>query len=180
MEFKLRDIVLSNDITGNSVKDTIKEIIDINHYDDEKALDYGGWDRKPIQLFINSFGGSVYDGLALIDIMKQSKAPVHTVCVGSCMSMGFWVWLSGAKRLIGENATLMYHDISIWAWDKLEGVKQEVKEAERLQKMHINAITSTSSVTKDILQDYITRKAEWYIPPEEALRLKLADDFYTK
>lgn len=82
-----RDLLLSDRISQGTVKDIIKDIFEINFDDDEKEEIYKDWERKPIQLFINSYGGSVYDGLALIDVIKRSKTPVHTVCIGSCMSM---------------------------------------------------------------------------------------------
>ena len=106
-EHHKRDLLLSDRISQSTVKDIIKDIFEINFDDDEKEEIYKDWERKPIQLFINSYGGSVYDGLALIDVIKRSKTPVHTVCIGSCMSMALWVWLSGAKRFVGESATLM-------------------------------------------------------------------------
>ena len=177
-EVKYRKILLSENITSLSVKDVIKDIMDINYYDDLKEADYKDWEREPIKLFINSFGGSVYDGLGLIDIIKQSKTPVHTISIGSSMSMGLWIYLAGHKRFVGENATLMFHDISTVVWDKTEGIKQEVKEMERLQTMLSQHITSTSLVKQETLDDYITRKAEWYIPADEAIKLKLSDGYY--
>lgn len=173
-----RKILLSENINAASVQAIITKIMEINNDDDLKESDYKDWERKPIKLFINSFGGSVYDGLALIDIIKQSKTPVHTISIGSSMSMGFWIFLAGHKRYIGENATLMFHDITTWIWDKSETMKQELNEVLRLQKILCNEIISTSSVKQATLDDYITRKAEWYIPAEEAIKLKLANGYY--
>lgn len=175
---KERSILLSEEITANSVKEVIEKIIDVNNDDDEKEEDYKNWERKPIKLFINSFGGSCYDGLALIDIIKQSKTPVHTISIGSSMSMGLWIYLAGHKRYVGEHATLMWHDITTWVWDKLEGVQQELDEALRLSKMYYNEMINTSMVKQETLDDYINRKAEWYIPAAEAIKLKLADGYY--
>lgn len=153
-------------------------LFEINEDDRQKEELYKNWERTPIKLFINSYGGSVYDGLALIDVIKRSKTPVHTICVGSCMSMAFWIWLAGAKRLVGERATLMFHDISTFAVDKTEGIKQELTETLRLQKMLVSEIVGCSVVEEETLQDYITRKAEWYIPAAEAISLKLANGYY--
>ena len=175
-----RKILLSENINATSVKDVITKIMEINEDDNLKEADYKDWERKPIKLFINSFGGSVYDGLALVDIIKQSKTPIHTISIGSSMSMGFWIYLAGHKRYVGENATLIFHDITCWTWDKSEGIKQELNEVLRLQKMLGNEITSTSLVKQETLDDYITRKAEWYIPADEAIKLKLADGYYTE
>lgn len=177
-EEKYRKILLSDTIASVSVKDVIKEIMEINRDDDLKTRDYIDWERKPIKLYINSFGGSVYDGLALVDVIKQSNTPVHTICIGSAMSMGFWIYLAGEKRYVGENSTLMFHDISSWIWDKSETIKQELKEILRLQEMLLNEIQSRSLVKKETLDDYIIRKAEWYIPSDKAIKLKLADGYY--
>ena len=173
-----RDLLLSDRISQGTVKDIIKDIFEINFDDDEKEEIYKDWERKPIQLFINSYGGSVYDGLALIDVIKRSKTPVHTVCIGSCMSMALWVWLSGAKRFVGESATLMFHDVSLFAYEKTERIKQELNEMIRLQDMLVSEIVGKSMIKEETLRDYISRKAEWYIPATEAITLKLADKYY--
>ena len=177
-EHKKRDLFLSDRISQGTVVNTIEAICAINEDDDKKAEIYKDWQRSPIRLFINSFGGGVYSGLALIDVIKMSKTPVHTICIGSCMSMALWIWLSGEKRFIGEHGTLMFHDISAFTYDSTEGIKQELEEMLRLQAMLIGEITEKSLVKEEKLRDYVTRKAEWYIPAPEALSLKLADEYY--
>ena len=94
------------------------------------------------------------------------------------MSMALWVWLSGAKRFVGESATLMFHDVSLFAYDKTEGIKQELNEMIRLQEMLVSEIVGKSMVKEETLRDLISRKAEWYIPANEAITLKLADKYY--
>ena len=63
-------------------------------------------------------------------------------------------------------------------WDKSETLKQELAEVLRLQELLIKEITSKTVIDESKLRDYITRKAEWYITPEEALKLALAHDYY--
>lgn len=179
-ERKSRNIIISNDISQASIGEIIKTIFEINEEDDILCKYYKKCKRTPIMLFINSFGGSVYDGLALVDVIEQSKTDVYTICIGSCMSMSLWIWLSGKKRLIGKNATLMFHDITGFVYDKIEVIKQELTEFERFRNMYIKYITDKSLVTEKQLQDYIERKAEWYISAEDAIKLKLADDYYIK
>ena len=177
-EHKKREIFISDRISQGSVRDVIKDIFDINADDDQKEKIYKDWERTPIKLFINSYGGSVYDGLALVDVIKHSKTPVYTICIGSCMSMALWIWLAGEERLVGERSTLMFHDLSVFAVDTTEGIKQELIEMLRLQNLLITEITQKSSITEEMLNDYITRKADWYIPADEAIKLKLADRYY--
>ena len=53
--------------------------------------------EKDIYLYINSPGGSVYDGLGIFDTMQHIKPDVHTVCVGLAASMGAFLLCAGTK-----------------------------------------------------------------------------------
>lgn len=64
---------MSARISQNAVKEIIQEIFEINYDDDKKEEIYKDWEREPIRLFINSYGGSLYDGLALVDTLKEAK-----------------------------------------------------------------------------------------------------------
>ncbi len=173
-----RNLVLSDEITSGSIKPIIDKIMDINYDDDLKSQDFCDWKRKPIYLFINTNGGNVYDALALIDIIQHSKTPIYTVALGWCMSAGLWIFTAGAKRIVGQNATLMFHDVQTWIADKTVGIKQELCEAQRLSQKYCDAITRVSTITQAELQHYIDTKGEWYIPAEEALKRALAEEYY--
>ena len=69
---------------------------------------------KDIQMYINSPGGSVTDGLAIYDTMQYIKADVSTICVGMAASMGAFLLSSGAKgkRIALPNAEIMIHEQS--------------------------------------------------------------------
>ena len=66
---------------------------------------------KEIQLYINSPGGSVTDGMAIYDTMQYIKCDVSTICVGMAASMGAFLLSSGTKgkRLALPNAEIMIH-----------------------------------------------------------------------
>lgn len=177
-EAKKRDLLICECISEHSIKAVIESIFEINNDDAQKEKIFRDWKREPIRLFINSLGGSVYYGLALVDIIKQSKTPVHTICIGSCMSMALWVWMAGQQRFIGENSTLMFHDLSCFTYNTTEGIKQELSELTRLQVALVEEIVSNSMVKEEVIRDYITRKADWFIPAKEAVSLKLASGFY--
>ena len=70
------------------------------------------------------------------------------------MSMALWVWLSGAKRFVGESATLMFHDVSLFAYDKTEGIKQELNEMIRLQEMLVSEIVEKSMITEERRKEF--------------------------
>jgi ATP-dependent Clp protease protease subunit len=67
--------------------------------------------RKPIQIYINSYGGYVNDMWSIIDIILNSKTPIHTYCTGYAQSAAFELFLSGHRRYMTKHAKLMYHQI---------------------------------------------------------------------
>ena len=173
-----RTLLLSGEVDNETVKPIITAIMDINRDDDLKEEDYRDWERTPILLFLNTNGGSCYDAWALVDIIKASKTPVHTIALGWCMSAGLLIFTAGHKRLTSANATLMYHDVFGGSRGKTELIRQELDECKRLSQKYCDAITEISLIKQEQLDDYINRKAEWYIPAEEAVKLKLADGYY--
>ena len=174
-----RKLYLKENVDEKSVMPLIEAIHRINDDDAEKEKEYIGWEREPIQLYIYTYGGVCYAGFALIDAIRASKTPVHTIVLGTAMSMGIFIFNAGHKRLIGEHATLMYHDVSLHLDNEMtEGIKIELAEGLRLQKMGIQFLTEYSLVEESVINDYINRKADWFIPAEEAIRLKIADAYY--
>jgi ATP-dependent Clp protease protease subunit len=176
-----RKLYLKENVDEKSVMPLIEAIHRINDDDAEKEKEYNGWEREPIKLYIYTYGVVCYAGFALIDAIRASKTPVHTIVLGTAMSMGIFVFNAGHKRLIGEHATLMYHDVSISTGmngEMTEGLKIELDEALRLQKMGSDFLMEYSLIEESVLKDYINRKADWYISAEEAIRLKIADAYY--
>jgi ATP-dependent Clp protease, protease subunit len=171
-----RTIMISDQIGRESVSDAIKSILNINRNDDEMDHVYRDWQRPPILLYLNTYGGSVYDGLSLINAIETSRTPIHTIAIGSAMSMGLFILVSGQKRFAGQYSTIMYHQLSDFAWDKLEGIKDQVKEAERIEKICESILYRRSNVPEQTIEQHKKNKSEWYIPAEEALSLGIIDE----
>jgi ATP-dependent Clp protease protease subunit len=168
-----RNIVLSSDITASSVADIIESILDINTLDDELEEDLQDYDREPIKLVVNSFGGSVYDGFALIAAIEHSKTPIHGYCYGSAMSMGFIIYISTHVRFAHKTATLMYHEISDMFWGNITNAKQNLKECDRLQKVYDDYVLSRTKIPVDKMSEYKARKEDWYMSAQEAAKYKI-------
>jgi len=168
-----RNIVLSSDITAASVGDIIEIIMDINTFDDELEENLQNYHREPIKLVVNSFGGSVYDGFALIAAIEHSKTPIHGYCYGSAMSMGFIIYIATHVRFAHKTSTLMYHEISDSFYDNITGAKQNLKECERLQKVYDDYVLSRTKLPIDKMDDYKNRKEDWYMSAQEGLKYKI-------
>jgi ATP-dependent Clp protease protease subunit len=168
-----RNIVLSSDITAASVGDIIEIIMDINTFDDELEENLQNYHREPIKLVVNSFGGSVYDGFALIAAIEHSKTPIHGYCYGSAMSMGFIIYIATHVRFAHKTSTLMYHEISDYFWGNITETKQNLKECERIQKVYDDYILSRTKIPVQKMNEYKDRKEDWYISAQEGLKHKI-------
>jgi ATP-dependent Clp protease, protease subunit len=97
--------------------------------------------KKDISLYINSPGGSVYAGMAMLDTMNYIKPEVSTICVGMAMSMGAVLLAAGApgKRFALPNSKVMIHQPSSGfqgtAADIEITAKEALKTREALEKL---------------------------------------------
>jgi ATP-dependent Clp protease protease subunit len=123
--------------------------------------------KKDISLYINSPGGSVTAGLAIIDTMNHLKNDVSTVCVGLAASMGAVILSSGAKgkRFVLPNAEVMIHQPSGGAEGMASDIeisaKRIVKNREVLNKiLSKNTGQPMSKIEKDVDRDFFMDAAE--------------------
>jgi ATP-dependent Clp protease protease subunit len=171
-----RLIFLNKTVRDESVEIIIDQIIKWNEEDDKKDAKEKNFVRKPIKFIVNTYGGVVYDGFALISVMEQSKTPIYTYVYGKTMSMGLPIALAGHKRFASKWASFMYHEIATGAWGKLEELKQEVGECERLQKMYDTYILSKCNLRESDLLAVRNKRADWFFGAEEALKLGIIDE----
>ncbi|MGN0847105.1 MAG: ATP-dependent Clp endopeptidase proteolytic subunit ClpP [Kiritimatiellia bacterium] len=81
--------------------------------------------KKPVNMYINSPGGSVTAGLAIYDTMQFISCPVHTYCIGQAASMGAVLLTAGEKghRFALPNARIMIHQ----PWGGAEGKASDIE-----------------------------------------------------
>jgi ATP-dependent Clp protease, protease subunit len=171
-----RWFILNTDVSPNSVETLIKEIHEINRYDEEQEKKVVGYKRKPIEIVVNTYGGSVYDGYALVSEILMSKTPVHTILQGKAMSMGFIIFLAGHKRIMTQFATLMYHEISTFEWNDITAIKRSVEEAERLQRLYDDYVLKRTNLLQEKLDDVKEKRMNWFIGADEAKKLGITDE----
>lgn len=176
LRHKDRILILGEDVDQGSVKELIKLIYDINLDDEEKEAIFQDYDRPPIHLIINTYGGSVYDGLGLIGAIELSSTPVIVTCLGSAMSMGLFILAAGHHRRAHHLSTMMYHQISLASFDKLEGFKKDALEAQRLEEMCDSLLYKRTKLKPKDLEDYKLRKADWYMSAQDALKWGIIDE----
>ncbi len=161
---KDRIILLSGEIDDNLSNIIVSELLyldSINHDD--------------ISLYINSPGGSITSGMAIMDTMNFIKSDVSTICIGMSASMGAFLLSCGkkGKRYILPNAEVMIHQ-------PLGGVQGQATEikivAERILKLKekLNTILSknTGKPLKEIEKD---TERDYFLTSEEALDYGIVD-----
>jgi len=117
--------------------------------------------EKEVSMYINSPGGSVTAGLAILDTMKMVKCPVATYCVGQASSMGAILLASGDKgrRYALPHARIMVHQPWGGAQGKASDIEITAREILRLKEM-LNGILAEASgrtlesVTNDTDRDH--------------------------
>lgn len=167
---KLSRIITLGDIDVESINEVIQLIYEINEEDAKKTQ------KEPIKLIINSFGGELYSGLALIDTIDNSQTPIHTICHGSAMSMALVIYAAGHYRLASKYATFMYHEASYNVDGKVIHHKQEIEETERTDKICDAYLISKTKLTMKQLNDIRNKRAEWYFDVKTAMKYGLVHE----
>ena len=170
-----RIFYITEDIDSFSIQNVISSIIEINKDDENQeklySLEGHTYSRKPITIYVNSYGGSCYDGLSLIGVMATSKTPIHTVATGKVMSMGFAIAISGHIVAATKYTTFMVHSVSSMAWGQTQTIEESLVESRRIEKVIFDLITSRTSITPKKLKKINKAKQDWYFDENTALAL---------
>ena len=148
---KDRIIFLGDEVNQNTANIVVAQLLYLA-YDDPK---------KDIQLYINSPGGSVYDGLGIYDTIQHIAPDVQTIGIGLQASMGAFLLSSGTKgkRLARPNSRIMIHQPSSGTQGKITDQEISLREGIYL-KNRLNEILAKntgqklSKIEKDMERDF--------------------------
>ena len=134
---------------------------------------------KDIQLYINSPGGSVTDGMAIYDTMQYVKCDVSTICVGMAASMGAFLLSSGAKgkRIALPNAEIMIHQPSAGTQGKVTDMEIDVEHFLRIKKNLNEILASNTGKTAEEVKAASER--DHWMTADEAKDFGLVDKIIT-
>ena len=167
---KERIIFLGEDVNEHTANLVVAQLLHLA-YEDPK---------KDIKLYINSPGGSVYDGFAIYDTMQYITPNVMTIGIGVQASMGAFLLSSGAKgkRFILPNSRVMIHQPSSGTQGKITDQEISLREGIYL-KQKLNEILAgntgqkLSKIEKDTDRDF-------WMSAKEAVEYGLIDEVITK
>ena len=165
-----RIVFLGEPVTSDSANRIVAQLLFLEADDPE----------KDIFLYINSPGGSVYDGLGIFDTMQHVKPDVHTVCVGLAASMGAFLLCAGAK---GKRSSLLHSRIMIH--QPLGGARGQASDI-RIQadeilfikdKLNKELSERTGQPLERIMED---TDRDFYMSPSEAVEYGIIDNVFNK
>lgn len=138
--------------------------------------------EMPVSMYINSPGGSVYDGLAVYDVMQYIKCPVHTYVTGMAASMGSFIAQAGepGHRYLLPRAITMIHQPSAGTRGKVSDMEIDLLEGLRIKKEMTELYVKHNSkgVTYERFVELMDRD-KWLTAPQ-AIELGLADHIVEK
>ena len=165
-----RIVFLGEPVTSDSANRIVAQLLFLEAEDPD----------KDIFLYINSPGGSVYDGLGIFDTMQHVKPDIHTVCVGLAASMGAFLLCAGAK---GKRSSLLHSRIMIH--QPLGGARGQASDI-RIQadeilfikdKLNKELSERTGQPLERIRED---TDRDFYMSPSEAVEYGIIDNVFNK
>lgn len=177
-EPELRVIGLYSNVEDEKIAELTQALLYLN--ETNKMRDKEKEESKPVEFYINTYGGSADDMFALYDVMQkiQEETEIHTIGVGKVMSAGTLLLAAGTKgkRKIGKNCRVMIHNVAAGNFGILPNLTNELEAIQQLQDDYINAMVENTKFTRKSLQKLLNEKVNIYLSAEEAVKYGLADE----
>jgi ATP-dependent Clp protease protease subunit len=167
---KERKIIFNTDVDENLIERASLQILKWNDEDKDVPIS----ERKVIEIYIYSGGGDVIAGLGLIDVIKTSKTPVHTISLGLCASMGALILIAGHHRKAYKNSTVLIHDGSLMLMNTAKKAKQTMAFYDSLDGRLRDLVVSNTKISPELYDE--KSDEEWYMFGDEAHVLGIVDE----
>lgn len=132
---------------------------------------------KHLTLIINSPGGDLSSAFALIDIMKGSAIPIHTVGLGMIASCGLLAFMSGAKghRILTPNTNILSHQFSWMNIGKEHELVASAKQINLLSQRMLALYKECTGLPESKIKEILLPEKDVWLSAKEAVKYKLAD-----
>ena len=131
---------------------------------------------RDISMYINSPGGEVHAGLAIMDAMQLNRCDVATYCVGLCASMGTVLLSSGTpgKRYAMPNSTIHMHQVLGGAQGQAADIEIEAREAIRLNELLRRILAANTGQSEERIKQDADRN--YYMTAQQAKEYGMIDE----
>ena len=157
-----------DNVNADSCKDAIEFILKQNA---EKKR------KKRLQFMIASPGGGMPECFALIDVMKGSKIPIHTVGLGLIASCGLLLFISGehGHRILTPNTSILSHQFSWGNYGKEHELFAQVKEFELSTKRMLDHYKKCTGLDEEQIREHLLPPEDVWLSAKEAKKLGICD-----
>lgn len=130
-------------------------------------------ERKPIRLYIMSYGGDLDYMWTLVDAMMLSVTPIYTINMGVAASAAALIFLAGSKRFMTPNAKVLIHEGSA----QVAGDANKVMDATKAYKAELDRMKEFILLRTEIPKKLLDKRRtdDWTIPAQECLDMKVCD-----
>ena len=164
-----RVLIVNKDIDNSVIESYAIRILRWNDEDKNIPSDK----RQPIIILIHSCGGDLFSTLFLIDIIKQSKTPIHTVGMGLVASAAYYIYINGHDRLAFENTVFLQHDGTISIADSNSKVKDFMAFNDLMEERIKESILTQTKIDSDFYDK--TFDKEYYFFADKGKELGVVD-----
>lgn len=140
VDFKKRIMELTGEVNEAMSSHVLRSMIRLNSLS-----------HDPITIYFNSGGGSVYEGCAIYDILRDSQSPIVMIASGKIASMGIVIFLAGTIRMAFPNTRFMIHSVSHETGGTLKDTLIDVNEAKTLNDKMFSIIAERTKISKKSL-----------------------------
>ena len=124
-------------------------------------------DVNEINVYINSYGGEVAEGLAIYNALRRHKAKVRTFCDGFACSIASVIFMAGDERIMNESSLLMIHNAWTWASGNAAELRKQAEDLEKITQASVEAYKAHSNLKEEEIKALMD--AETWILPSEAI-----------
>jgi ATP-dependent Clp protease protease subunit len=124
-------------------------------------------DVEQIDVYINSYGGEVAEGLAIYNALRRHKAKVRTYCDGFACSIASVIFMAGDERIMNESSLLMIHNAWTYAMGNSAELRKQADDLEKITQASVEAYKSHSPLSEKEIKKLMDN--ETWILPEDAL-----------
>lgn len=167
-----RVIFINGQICEEVAAQVIPVIKEFNRIDEHNMAHLNDYEPEPIEIYINSVGGSAWDGFAIIAAMESSITPIITHGTGVVASMALAIFAKGDYRVVNRYARLMYHGVAYGQSGKLPDHKAMYEESKVTQKLYDSLFDGM--ISNETMADVVENKKDLWISTQEAVDCGLA------
>lgn len=129
-------------------------------------------DVDEINVYINSYGGEVAEGIAIYNALRRHKAKVRTICDGFACSIASVIFMAGDERMMNEASMLMIHNAWTYAEGNAAQLRKQAEDLEKITQLSVEAYKAHSSLKEEEITALMD--AETWILPSEAVEYGFA------